>query len=224
MRKIVQKVYNKAPDSEAQVVYRHAALDRANRRHALEQAAKKSARKIIEDAEHYAHTQYEQARFEGYRDGIRLFVDTLIDETTHLSQTYALQLEQERGAIAHNVRKLFEDSKTATALIEEYLDTQDADSDRSVTVYIPKWCKLSQLSIDHLQTNNGRRITLTTSPNDHFVISNGQFSVSFAPFSASTDICSRAVQRHQQRVPDTTANIVEALLSYVQQIRISNSP
>lgn len=223
MRNIVQKVYSKAPDSEAQVVYRRAALHRVNRRHALEQAARKAARQIVEDAAHHAQAQYEQARFEGYRDGIALFVDVLVDETVRLSQTYASQLERERGAIAHDVQKLFEDSETATALIKEYLDTQDADSDRPVTVHLPQWCRLNQCAVEHLQANSGRRIALTASPNDQFVISNGQFSISFTPFSASTDVCMRAAHRNRQGVPDATADIVEALLSRVQQTRSSDS-
>ncbi|WP_203226109.1 hypothetical protein, partial [Xanthomonas phaseoli] len=60
-------------------------------------------------------------------------------------------------------------------------------------------------------------------PNDQFVISDGQFSISFTPFSASTDVCMRAAHRNRQGVPDATADIVEALLSRVQQTRSSNS-
>ncbi|MCY0387205.1 hypothetical protein OVY01_08160 [Robbsia sp. Bb-Pol-6] len=190
----------------------------------MEETARKIARRIVDDAGREVDARYEQARLDGYRDGIALFVDVLIGETTQLSQTYAAQLARERDAIARDVEMLFTDTETVNALIEEYLGVKDRETDQPVSVHLPRWCRLDPCEVDRLQANSGRRLALSPSPNDRLVIGHGPFSLSFTPAAASTQVCARMQRGARGPGADITAKMVAALLSRAQQTEEKESP
>jgi hypothetical protein len=225
MQSLFNRVYKKAPRAESGILFRRAALQRVNRDHALETVARQRAKAIVRDAEKQAEIQHAQARLDGYRDGIALFLDLLIAETDRVAQTYADEIASERQEVIHRVEALLKDTETARALAEEYLqaDNVKARGDRQVTVYVPHWCKLRAEVVDQLSVDAAHRVVLTGSPTDRFVISDGQFAISFSPFDASAQICTRPHRTDRAITPDITSQFLTALLSRIQNSKQTES-
>ncbi|MGF7190229.1 hypothetical protein JOE11_003277 [Robbsia andropogonis] len=216
MQKILHKIYAKAPEAEADVLYRRKALYKVNRRDALDVAARKAARRIVVCATREAANQYVVARSEGYRDGLTVLVEEVANQIEHLSMSYETQLSDFYAAITADVERLFRDTETARALIEEYIEVKNVGGDESITVYVPRWCRLSCAGVDQLRTSSGRRIKLASSPSNRFVISNGRFSISFYPPEASSEISNKLVHNSKPTNLSNAKHMLSALMARLQ--------
>ena len=219
MQRIFRAIYEKAPRAESGIVFRRAALRRVNRAHAGEALARRRAKALIRDAAHQVSVRHDEGRLAGYRDGINCFLDVLIAETGRVAETYASDVAAEHQDIVRRVEALFKDTETARALAEEYLQRSAAKPprDRQITVYVPHWCTLRAEVVDQLQVNTAYPLVMAASRNDRFVISDGQFSISFAPVDAADRICTQPRRTIRPLPPALTGTILSALLARMQE-------